>query len=73
MSHFDFSCEIITVFANISDKINNRNGVQVYTYEANLKISKYVVANVEFLKNTVPEEAIIASAKYPETIICVDE
>ena len=34
---------------------------------------KYVVSNVEFLKNNVPLEAIIATAKYPETIICVEE
>ena len=71
MSHFDFSCESNNIFANISDKINNRNGFQEYTYEANFKLMEYVVANVDFLKNNVPREEIIGSAKYPETIICV--
>lgn len=73
LSHFDFSCESIDIFANISDEIHNRNGFQEYSYEANYKLQKYVVAKVDFLKNIVPEEAIIATAKYPETIICVDE
>ena len=58
---------------SFSDKIHNRNGFQEYTYEANFKLMEYVVANVDFLKNNVPEEAIIASAKYPETIICVNK
>ena len=73
MSHFDFSCGSKNIFANISDTIQNRNDFQEYTYEANFKLQEYVVLNVDFLKNNVPEEAIIATAKYPETIICIDK
>jgi len=73
MSHFDYSCGSKNIFANISEEITDINDFQEYTYEANFKLQEYVVLNVDFLKNNVPEEAIIATAKYPETIICVDE
>ncbi len=43
------------------------------SYDANYNLQEYVVSHVDFLKNSVPEEAIVATAKYPETVVCAED
>lgn len=73
MTDFDFSCDSKNIFADISDTITGTDDFQEYSYQANFKLQEYVVSNVGFLRTTVPAEAIVAAAKYPETIVCADE
>lgn len=68
--NFDFSCNTADIFAGIFDTISSINDFREYTYEANYKLQEHVVLNVDFLKNNVTQEAIEATARYPETIIC---
>ncbi len=70
---FDFSCDGPEIFAVISDTIRGIEDFQQYNFEANYRLQATVVSSVDFLKNTIPEEAIVATAKYPETTVCAGE
>ena len=73
MKDFDFSCNGPDIYAGVSDTISGLDGFREYNYEENYKLQKYVVSHVDFLKNTVPEEMVIATARYPETVVCAGD
>lgn len=73
MKDFDFSCVGPELYAGISDTVTDKNGFRKYNYQANYNLQKYVVSHVDFLKNSVPEEAVVATAKYPETVVCAND
>ena len=53
--------------------LSGENSFRENSYDANYNLQEYVVSHVDFLKNSVPEEAIVATAKYPETVVCAED
>ncbi len=70
LKDFDFSCNSPGIFVSISDTIKGIRSFQETSYKSNYLLQKYVVSKVEFLKNTITNEQIVAIAKYPETVFC---
>jgi choloylglycine hydrolase len=70
LDDFDFSCEAPDIYAVMSDTIRSKNDFKRYNYETNLQLQAFVVSSVDFLKNAIPEEAIISTAKYPDSVVC---
>lgn len=66
----DFSCNSENLFVTITEDISGINSFHKLTFEDNYGLMELVVNNVEFLKNSVPKEFLIASARYIESINC---
>lgn len=70
MKSFEFSCNSIPLFVDISANIKGVETFHKLTYEDNLNLIESVVLNVDFLKNNVPEGVNVLSAKYAQTVHC---
>lgn len=70
LNSFDFSCKNQQMYTPIADNLTQHNSFKELTFKSNLEIIELVINGVEFLKNTVPKEYRLASAKYFETISC---
>lgn len=68
---FDFTCgtpvKVLDMSADLEGDVTGL--FQDYTWEANYDLIKKSFSGTSFLKNT-PEEAIMAFARYPETLRC---
>lgn len=73
MKSFEFSCNSIPLFVDISANIKGVETFHKLTYEDNLNLIESVVLNVDFLKNNVPEGVNVLSAKYAQTVHCKQE
>lgn len=72
ISSVDFSCKPINLFVPIAENISDIDSFRELTFSDNLGIMKSVVNNVEFLRNSVPAEYLEASARYVETVHCIE-
>jgi choloylglycine hydrolase len=73
LNQVDFLCKKQQLFASIADDFVQQNSFKTLTYESNLELIEFVIEGVDFLKNNVPKEFRIASAKYFETIECIEK
>lgn len=73
MEDFDFSCDSPDIYADIDQHAKRPMDFSPYSYEANLQLIKDVFSNVDFLRENVPAEGMTASAKYPESIVCLKD
>mgnify|MGYP006277917989 CR=1 FL=1 len=73
MDDFDFSCDNHDIYADIDQYAESPGDFLPYSYETNLKLIRDVFSNVDFLREHVPDEAKMASAKYPESIVCLKD
>ncbi len=70
LNPIDFSCKKQQLYTSIADNFVQQSSFKELTFESNLEIIEFVINSVEFLKNNVPKEFRLASAKYFETISC---
>lgn len=73
LQNFNFSCNSPEIFVPVSDTIRSIKSFQESNYKSNYLLQKNVVSKIEFLKNTITNEQVVAMAKYPETIFCIDD
>lgn len=64
----DFSCKKDQMYTSIADNLTQHNSFKVLNFDANLEIIESVINDVEFLKQNVPKEFRLASAKYFESV-----
>ena len=67
-----FECEGDKLYADIQTNVDGIQDFKPYSCEANLELIRQVVSGVDFLRNSVSDEANIAMAKYPQSVTCVD-
>nr|WP_297091271.1 linear amide C-N hydrolase [uncultured Draconibacterium sp.] len=70
MNRFDFSCKPEKAYLNLCDEIADGMPLKKLTFEENLALINKVVEQVDFLKNSVPEGANEALARYVDNISC---
>lgn len=73
LNRIDFSCKKQQMFTSIADDFVMESSFKILTFESNLEIIEFVIEGVDFLKNNVPKEFRIASAKYFENLKCSDK
>jgi len=73
MRDIDFTCGASNSYAFITDTIASVEDFRKYSFEANFKLMYDVVTQVDFLRNSLTEEAVKVSAKYPETVVCAGD
>ncbi|MCB2219095.1 MAG: linear amide C-N hydrolase [Bacteroidetes bacterium] len=73
LDHFDFSCESADLYIEIEQTPASPDDFRVFSYDTNYELIEGVCNAVEFLKNSVPPEARIAIAHYPESVICSEK
>ncbi|MEN8194755.1 MAG: linear amide C-N hydrolase [Bacteroidota bacterium] len=70
LSTIDFSCKNKMLFIPISETYSSTESLKELSYNDNFSLMNKVVEGIEFLRNNVPKEAVEASARYAESIIC---
>jgi choloylglycine hydrolase len=73
LNRMDFSCRDRQEFRSVDEVLPEEKPFKELTLEFNAAMIERVINSVEFLKNTVPEEYRMASARYFETIRCLRE
>jgi len=73
MNAFDFSCNNIPLFVDMSTNIKGSKSFHELTFEDNFDLIESVVLNVDFLKNNVPDGANVISAEYAQSVKCKKE
>ena len=73
LSAVDFACDAPDLYVDVDKNFKNIADFSIYSFEDNLALIRTVFSKVDFLKNNVPEEAMLATAKYPESIRCADK
>jgi len=64
------SCGSDNIYIDIHENFSRVSDFQRYNFDDNLRLIQRVCNEVEFLKNSVPEEARIYTARYPESVVC---
>jgi choloylglycine hydrolase len=72
LADFDFSCNDSRPYASIEWYIEKAGGFRELSKEANLGLIRSVVANVDFLKDNVPDEANVAMTAYVFSLECTE-
>jgi len=70
LKEFNFSCGSDNIYIDIHENFSRVSDFQRYNFDDNLRLIQRVCNEVEFLKNSVPEEARIYTARYPESVVC---
>ncbi|MBC7125882.1 MAG: hypothetical protein H5T24_09645, partial [Bacteroidales bacterium] len=73
LKEIDFACKNQQLYIPIADNLVNYDSFKELTFESNLEIIEFVINGVEFLKNNVPKEFRLASAKYFESVKCSEQ
>lgn len=73
MDNFNFSCNSKRLYTPIIATTNGAAGFKEYNFQDNYNLIKATIENIDFLKEKVPQESLIYSAKYPESAVCKNE
>jgi choloylglycine hydrolase len=73
LADFDFSCGSQRPYASIAWNIDGTESFKDLSKEENLSLIRAVVANVDFLKDNVPDEANVAMTDYVFSLACKEE
>lgn len=73
MRKLDFSCNETPLYIDLAADISGATSFHELSLEENLNMIDKIVAGVEFLRNSIPEGANMAPAKYAQSVHCLQE
>lgn len=72
LDRFDFSCKNEPLFADITENRESEKDFRVLTLQKNTEQIEKIINGVEFLKNSVPQQAIEAMSEYAQSVFCIE-